>query len=165
MTYGNNADLDAYWADNGYAVDGLDDAAKNGLRARASTYVDGLGYKPANNGYPVPLWVGKPLVGGQVSEWPRSGAVDLYGNDVGEGIPERVLSAVYEAAYYLAAGVELNRVLASDQIVTREKVGDIEVQYSGGKAGTSVQPDIPSVTALLAPLIGGGNFGFAAFAV
>lgn len=160
MSYGSVADLDAYWVAHGYSVSGLDEAAKTAAMVKASAYVDGLGYKTTSGGIAVPMWPGKPTSSSQIDEWPRTGAQDIYGNDIAEDhIPTRIFNAVYEVAFASASGVDLNRSVSADQVVVKRKVDVLEVQYAQPSANggyVDTRPMFPAVNALISPLLIGG---------
>lgn len=159
MPYGDLAGFKAYAETMGYDITELADADVPGYLGRASRYVDGLGYRYVGATRTL-IWPGKPVSSSQINEWPREGASDAYGNEIASNsIPTRVVNATYEAAFAIYDGVDVNRSVASDQIVTREKIDVIEVQYAepkmhDGKVDTT--PVIPAVADLLAPLLNGG---------
>lgn len=161
MAYGSDAGLVSYCTARGYDISALaTEAARDGARARASTFVDGLGYMGGGYGVRIALWPGKPLVAGQVAEWPRTGARDAYGQDVPETVPERIENATYEASYQIAQGVDLNLVRNPMQTVLREKVDVIEQQFADASQITAEQlrVSVQSIETLVAPLIGGGRY-------
>lgn len=159
MAYGNTTDGAAYWTARGYSGT-LTDA----LLEKASVFVDGLGWRMAGSGVPVSRFPGKPSSPSQVLQWPRTGAKDIYGNEIADdAVPGPVERATYEAAYYesQSAGA-LNAAVRADQRIVREKFDVIEFQYAEGQApGAGVAgsaPVIPAVMAVLAPVLtGGGN--------
>lgn len=161
MAYGTDAGFTAYCAARSYDISGLaDEAARDAAREKASTFVDGLGYR-MTGGYRVVLWPGKPLVAGQVAEWPRSGATDAYGEALAETVPQRVENATYEAAYQIAAGVDLNQIHNPLETIIREKVDVIETQFADVSKMTAsdLRVSLQYVESLLGPLLGGASYG------
>tara|TARA_R110002167_G_scaffold42512_13_gene129159 strand:+ start:3168 stop:3647 length:480 start_codon:yes stop_codon:yes gene_type:complete len=88
--YGDDTAFATWLTANGYTVPASPDPAV--LRQRGSVYVDGL-YGARFPGYPT---------GGieQDRLWPRTDAVDVYGNTISTtAIPSRIVEASYFAAY------------------------------------------------------------------
>lgn len=162
MPYGTAADFETYCADRAYDVSQSDAEAQSAALARASLFVDGLGYRDTGNGIRTPLWPGKPAVAGQADEWPRTGAKDFYGNNIADdSVPQRIEYATYEVAFFDLSGGEINRAVAQDQVVTREKFDVNEFQYEGtGGKTVDTRPILPAVMDLIAPvLVGQGRAG------
>lgn len=157
--YGNVAGLAQYCADRAYDISAHDAAAQSAALTKASTFVDGLGYKDTGTGVRTSFWPGTPADGAQILEWPRVNAADIYGNEIGDSmIPARIENATYEVAFFTLGGGDINRALSADQVVTREKFDVIEFQYAdaGGKT-PDTRPVLPAVMDLLAPLLTGGS--------
>lgn len=166
MPYGTAAGLTTYANVRGWDISGLaSDAAKTAELAKASTYVDGLGYVLLSGGRRASIWPGERVSADQIDEWPRSGATTSDGREIPEdSVPLRIEYAAYEAVYaVLNGGADLNRSQSADQTVVREKVDVIEVQYADPtSAGDAVdtRARIEAVDTLLAPLLSGeGRFG------
>lgn len=158
--YGSTSAFDTYATAAGYDVSSLTDIDKTAALTAASVFVDGLGYKQNKSGVATVHWPGEPANAGQANEWPRVNATDVYGNAFSDGeVPTRVEHATYEAALHSLTGGDINRAVASDQKVIREKFDVVEFQYEAGEAGGKVdsRPVIPSVVALLAPILSGGD--------
>ena len=119
-------------------------------RVRGSDYIDGM----YGDRFP-----GVPAAGfAQERAWPRVGAADSYGGLIAaDVIPERVVWASYEAALYeMANPAGLAPVVTPGQLVIREKVGPLEVEYADAAATTGVVGSVPvlaSVEGLLRPLL------------
>ncbi|MCF3934342.1 hypothetical protein L1787_13075 [Acuticoccus sp. M5D2P5] len=146
MVYGDAAGFSAYAAANGYTSPAGDiDAAL----ARATTYLDGL-YGRRFSGAPI---------GGaaQNREWPRAGAVDVYGYALPpEVVPARVINATYEAALLeLASPGSLSATITPDQRKVLTKVDKIEWEIvPGGKDGVEgATPTSTRIEGILWPLL------------
>lgn len=161
MPYGSNAAFDTYATAAGYDVSSLTDADKTAALTAASLFVDGLGYKQTEHRIPVILWPGQPATTSQINEWPRTGASDIYGNEFSDSeIPTRIEHATYEAALHSLSGGDINRAVSEDQRIVREKVDVIETQYQEAREGSGPvdsRPVIPSIVALLSPILRGGE--------
>lgn len=93
--YGDDSGLTDWLSANGYTLpDGH--ASEAVLRQRGSAYID--------NTYGL-RFPGTPSGGAtQERSWPRTGAVDRWGNELASGtVPTRVVEASYEAAYLEAS--------------------------------------------------------------
>lgn len=122
------------------------------LRQRGSAYIDGT------YGLRFP---GTPTGGAdQERAWPRTGAVDRWGNALSAStVPTRVIEASYEAAW--AEALSPGSLVASGSAaarVKREKVeGAVEVEYQASASSTGLVADLtPLLTAvegLLGPLL------------
>lgn len=95
----------------------------------------------------------------QALAWPRTGAIDYYGQALDAGtIPDRVVSAAYEAAILeLASPGSLTVTLTPDQRKVLTKVDKIEWDIiERGKAGKGFADATPTSTlieGLLWPLL------------
>jgi hypothetical protein len=160
MSYGSNADMQAFWVSHGRSAPAGADL--DALRAIASVFVDGLGWRMAASGVPVSRFPGAPTSATQEDQWPRTGAKDIYGNSLADdAVPGAVERATYEAAWYEAnnAGA-LNEAIRSDERIVREKFGSIEFQYAdptGGPGMAPTTPIIPAILTFLAPVLTGGT--------
>lgn len=158
MAYGNTTDAQAFWTARGYS--GTPTAA---LLEVASAFVDGLGWRMTPAGVPASRFPGIPTDPAQTEQWPRTGAVDVYGRDLAsDAVPDAVVRATYEAAHYEADNPgALNAAIRSDERVVREKFGSVEFQYADGgmqMAGIApTTPVIPAVMSILAPVLSGGG--------
>lgn len=161
--YGDDVGLQALAAARGVTLPS-DQSGRDSLRAQATLFVDGLGYRIVND-VPVNRFPGKPTVATQLEAWPRTGATDAYGNEIASGdVPTAVIQATYEAALIEVgtAGV-LNAVTRNDQRLIREKYDVVEFQYSdpgaGGKSDSisAATPVIPAVMTLMARFMAGGS--------
>jgi hypothetical protein len=122
--YGNITGFAAYAAAAGYAFpDDTTDAQKSAALLRGSLVIDR--YEPRFSG---------KRTGGfaQDRAWPRTCATTYYG----EAIPDDVVPAAIENAAYEAAFLELTNpgslspVITGSATVKREKIGQLEVEYS-----------------------------------
>lgn len=159
MAYGNTTDAQAFWTARGYSGTPTD-----ALLAKASVFVDGLGWRMTRAGVPVSRFPGKPTAADQTDQWPRTGATDVYGRALASNaVPQAVINATYEAAHYehQNAGA-LNAAIRADQRVVREKFDVVEFHYAEpqgaqmvGMAPTTAV--IPAVLTILAPVLTGGS--------
>jgi hypothetical protein len=145
--YGSDDGFTAYMSANGYTVPAGSIPA---ARARGSLYIDGA-YADRFPGSPT---------GGMEQEraWPRTGAVDAYGNAVAhDAIPTRVVQASYEAALLeLQTPGSLAVIATANERIKRMKAGSIELEYADNASTSAVVGAIPMSTrieGLLAPLI------------
>ena len=115
-SYVEETDLTTYAADRGVTLTAADDAAKAILLIQAMDYIESLNFK------------GSKYTEAQALQWPRSGAVlDGYYVDV-DSIPELLKQAQMENAIGIDGGV--NPLANVPRETIKEKVGDIEVEYS-----------------------------------
>lgn len=142
------------WADAASSPD----TEREGALIRATTWIDAT-YRSR--------WPGTKLGGRtQALEWPREDAEDANGDDIGEDeIPQELLNALCEAALReLDSPGSLLPDYNPAQRVLREKLADLEVQYSEG-GSTAAIPVFPLIEAILGGLLGGSTpqsyFGFA----
>jgi len=122
--YGTNEGASAYWAAAGYVIP--EDATAPQIaaaRQRGSLVIDR--YEPRFSGR---------RAGGLAQEraWPRTDASTQWGEPIGsDQIPEIVINASYEAAWLeLTNPGSLSPVVTGTSTVKREKIGQIEVEYS-----------------------------------
>ncbi|WQO64236.1 DnaT-like ssDNA-binding protein [Sinorhizobium medicae] len=140
--YGTNDGFTAYATEAGYVFpDGTTDAQKDAARQRGSLAVDR--YEPQFSGR---------RTGGYAQEraWPRTGATTYYGEAIPSNeIPVAIVNASYEAAFLeLTNPGSLSPVVTGSQTVKREKIGQLEVEYS-----SSSSTDIEDVVALATPVV------------
>lgn len=83
-------------------------------------------------------------------EWPRTGAKDSEGNAIPpDEVPVEVEHATYEAALLeLLNPGSLSPIFVASQLVTKEKVGPIEVGYSDPQTDGTMPPNRPVVPAI-----------------
>ncbi|WP_420465611.1 DnaT-like ssDNA-binding protein [Panacagrimonas sp.] len=160
MYYGNLTDAAAYHVDRGNAAwDALTSTAQEAALVRASQYIDGRYRWRLMSGRWQSMFRGTKTGGrAQILEWPRTGATDYEGNEIGSTeVPTEVEYATYEAALREAAdpGSLSPDYTASAQAI-REKVGPVEVQYGEMKATDNTTPNrpvIPLIDEIIAPLV------------
>jgi hypothetical protein len=145
--YGTDSGFDAWLNDNGYTLPG-DAPAPAVLRERGSQYIDAL-YGSR--------FAGAILSVEQERQWPRESVIiggKLVPPDL---VPGAVINASYLAAYQEATSPgSLSAVGSAASAVTREKVGQIEVQYASGQSdGTamSITPLMSTVDGMLRPFL------------
>ncbi|MDX0855958.1 hypothetical protein GOL78_15200 [Sinorhizobium medicae] len=140
--YGDNDGFTAYATAAGYVFpDGTTDAQKTAARQRGSLVIDR--YEPRFSGR---------RTGGYSQEraWPRTGSTTYYGEAIPSNeIPVAIINASYEAAFLeLTNPGSLSPVVTGTQMVKREKIGQLEVEYS-----TSSSTDIDDLVALATPVV------------
>lgn len=122
--YGTNEGFTAYATAAGYVIpDGATDAQKAAARQRGSLVIDRYEHK----------FPGRRTGGfAQERAWPRTGASTYYGEAIPEAdIPAAIINASYEAAFLeLTNPGSLSPVITGSSTVKREKVGQIEIEYS-----------------------------------
>lgn len=122
--YGTNEGFTAYAAAAGYVIpDGATDAQKAAARQRGSLVIDRYEHK----------FPGRRTGGfAQERAWPRTGATTYYGEAIPDAdIPTAIINASYEAAFLeLTNPGSLSPVITGSSTVKREKVGQIEIEYS-----------------------------------
>lgn len=160
--YGDLDSATAYMLARGYAWTGTD-ADKEAALLRGSEYVDSLGLvRPC-------FWVGTKTGGrAQVRQWPRTGAVDGFGETIAnDEIPVEVINAAYEASYReLAAPFSLNPDYVASDLFKTAKVGPLEVQYATVPEGDiPTKPVVSVINDLIGPLLTCWNPNAAVFVV
>lgn len=132
------------WAD----AESSPDTAREGALIRAAQWLD--------NHYRAQFPGAK--VGGraQSMQWPRTGATDADGNEIPDDeIPAEMMSAQCEAALReLSSPGSLSPDSNASQRVVREKVGDLEVQYSDGVGADDMAPMFSLIDDILSGLLG-----------
>jgi hypothetical protein len=122
--YGTNEAFIAYADAAGYVVpDGTTDAQITAALQRGSLVIDRYEHK----------FSGRRTGGFQQERaWPRTGASTYYGEAIPEtDIPASIINASYEAAFLEVTNPgSLSPVITGSSTVKREKVGQIEVEYS-----------------------------------
>lgn len=139
--YGTITDANAYQSARGRADWAeLDEDEREAAMTRASDYVDQRYQYPGRKS------------GGRSQErqWPRTGATDCDGELIPDNdVPSEVERATYEAAYREAMEPgSLMPDYVPGRLVTREKVGPLEVAYATGKGGADGNPMLPVVSAV-----------------
>lgn len=83
----------------------------------------------------------------QALEWPRTGAVDITGEEIADGeIPQEIVQACCEAAIReLAAPGSLSPDVTPGQIEKRIKVEGIEIEYAIGAGTVGEQRPVVSI--------------------
>lgn len=140
--YGTNEAAQAYWTAAGYVVpEGTDAAAIAAARQRGALAIDR--YEPRFSGR---------RTGGIAQEraWPRTDAYTYYGEAIPSGVvPVAIENASYEAAFIeLTNPGSLSPVVTGSSTVKREKVGQLEVEYS-----TATTTDVDDIVALATPVV------------
>lgn len=140
--YGTNEGFTAYAAAAGYVIPvGTTDDQKVAARQRGALVIDR--YEPKFTGR---------RTGGFAQEraWPRTGASTYYGEAIpSTEVPVAIINASYEAAFLeLTNPGSLSPVVTGTSTVKREKIGQLEVEYS-----TSSSTDIDDLVALATPVV------------
>lgn len=145
--YGTDSGFTAWLADNGYALP-VDAPAPAVLRNRGSQYIDAV-YGSR--------FLGSVVDPAQERQWPREGAIVNGKLMPSDAVPAAVVNASYFAAYQEATNPgSLSAVGSASSAVTREKVGQIEVQYANAQndgTAVSITPLISIVDGMLAPFL------------
>lgn len=161
--YGDLASATAYMAARGYAWAGTDED-KNAALLRAAEYVDSLGReRPC-------FWVGTKAGGrAQVREWPRTGAVDGFGDAIAnDEVPQEIIDAEFQAAWReLANPGSLNPDYVASDTFKQAKVGPLEVTYATSSDTDAIptKPVVSVINDLIGPLLTCWNPGAAVFVV
>jgi hypothetical protein len=140
--YGDNAAFEAYALAAGYALpDGYTQPQVTAARQRGSLVIDR--YERFFSG---------TRTGGYSQEraWGRTGASTYYGEAIPTGeIPVAIINASYEAAFLeLTNPGSLSPVVTGSSTVKREKIGQIEVEYS-----TSSSTSVADMVAMATPVV------------
>lgn len=124
---------------------------------RGSAYIDGRYRKQWPSGRWQSLFPGVKTGGrAQLREWGRTGASDYEGNPIGPNeIPIELEYATYEAAKREGeAPGSLSPDYIAAELVTKEKVGPLEVSYAESVEGSiPTRPVITLIDELIAPLL------------
>lgn len=123
--YVSVADADSYFSLRGNAVWTGSDAVKQAAIVQATDYLDAT-YR----------WKGAIESLTQALSFPRIGIYDPQGRDIDSIVPQKVKDACCELAVVALSGALLGNTSNSDY-VTREKVGEIEVEYSASAPSTT----------------------------
>lgn len=150
--YGTTAEFTTYAAAAGYVFpDGTTDPQKDAARQRGSMVIDR--YERFFSG---------TRTGGFAQEraWPRTGASTYYGEAIGAEIPAAIVNASYEAAFLeLTNPGSLSPVVTGSATVKREKIGQLEVEYSASSSTSIAElvamatPVVTTIEGLLWPFL------------
>lgn len=134
-SYAGATEADTYFSDR--AVSAWTGTQKEAALIRATAYLDAVyGLRAVGQPYP-----------GNALAWPRLHAWDRYGVPL-VGLPLALKQACFEAAL-LALSQDLLPPSERAAVVMRERVGNVEREYSGGSAATTYQ----IVDRLMQPLL------------
>lgn len=147
--YGTTVDGIAYWAERGKTV-----TLTNADLIVASEWID----NHFTSQFPG-LKTGERA---QEREWPRKGAYDHYGYDIGDTvIPPEVERATYEIAYrnnVSPGSLNVDATMGTN-IVKAAVSGAVSVEYAGAADINDLQLTIPIVGKILSPILtGDGDF-------
>lgn len=145
--YGTDGAFSTWLTDNGYTLP-VGAPAPAVLRNRGSQYIDAV-YGDR--------FIGLIAAFDQERQWPRTGA-SLRGVSIpSDVVPLAVINASFYAAYQEATNPgSLSATGSSSTTVTREKIGQIEVQYANSTSestGEALTPLISIVDGMLAPYL------------
>lgn len=155
--YGTLEGADTYHAARGRAEWGNASADdRTAALVRGSDYIDQRYRGPvgecAGQSFPGTKTGGRA----QEREWPRTGATDRSGNPIDWAeIPVEVERAAFEAALReLLQPGSLSPDYIASELVTREKVGPIDISYEGKvESGVPNRPFVTVVDEILAPVL------------
>lgn len=164
-SYSTAAKAKVEWAKRGYDHAAMTDEEIDQLLLAASEFCDGMGLRETSPGVYMNLFPGKPTEGrAQARAWPRTDAVDLYGEPYADDeIPPALVRATHEAAWYAKQNAGgLNVAFKRDQIVQSRRVETIARTFFEPKSVNGMpptRPEIPAVQTAMAMLLtgGGGN--------
>lgn len=146
------ADVDTYHTNLGNSTWTGDNADKEAAIRRASLYL--------TNSY---TWAGNKInAREQALAWPRAGVIDGDGYGVAsDAVPKEIKDACSELALReLVTPSSLTPDVTPSEAVKREKVGDLEVEYSNPATNASTAtPIISIVNDLVGPFLKGGSYG------
>ena len=126
-SYISNADVDAYWsARNNTTWSAATSAAQDAALIEATQYLDSK-YQ----------WIGYIASTTQSLGWPRTEAYDREGRELSDMIPVAVSSAAAELALQALSGRLVAVGSATGKDTSKEKVGDIEVEYFEAKSASA----------------------------
>lgn len=137
------SDVDSFATQYGDSWSG-DTATKQAAIDRAQAYLDSL------------KWIGRKTGGRSQSEaWPREAAFDVDGFEIADD--EIPIEVIYAASVFsiveLATPNTLTPTVTLNQIAVREKVGDLEVEYSKTAGVNSARPQITRALDYIKPLL------------
>jgi hypothetical protein len=145
--YGDDSAFSTWLTDNGYTLP-VGAPVPAVLRNRGSQYIDAV-YGDR--------FIGLIAAFDQERQWPRTGA-SLRGVAIpSDVVPQAVINASFYAAYQEATNPgSLSATGSASTAVTREKIGQIEVQYASATSestGAALTPLISIVDGMLAPFL------------
>lgn len=146
------ADVDAYHTKFGNSTWTGDDADKETAIRRASSYL--------TNSFRWQGW--KINQRAQAMAWPRSGVIDADGYPVAnDAVPSEIANACSELALReLVTPGTLTPDVTPGDAVTREKIGELEVEYASPKTNPGqARPIVSIVQDMVGPLLATGGFG------
>lgn len=145
-SYVNVVDFKAYAGNMGYDLTGKTDEQTEQALRRGTRWIDST-YGPR--------FVGQPTSVTQALEWPRTGATWRGSTLPVDAIPSQVKNATSEAAWReLTTPGSLSPDYVAAERVVREKVGELEVQYSDKITSASdALPVISIIDGILAGLL------------
>lgn len=131
-SYGTVAEADAYFSDRMTGDWDSSEVHKEQYLVKATQYLDAV-YAG--------LWAGVKATSAQALAWPRYDVLDSDGYSIASDIiPEKLKYATFEAAKIIAGGVNLQE--AQGRKTTREKVGELEIEYSEGSIMSTRYPAV-----------------------
>lgn len=162
--YGTVLGADSYHDDRGNSAwAALTEPAKESALTRGSDYVDQRYRERLASGKWASMFSGVRTDGrSQDREWPRTGATDYEGSEIGTSeTPTEVENATYEAALREAAEPgSLSPDYTMTGQVTQETVGPITVKYADTSSmkmpkgiETPNRPIIPEIDEIIAPVL------------
>lgn len=144
-TYSSLASLRAYALLQGVTLSAVD-ADLEADAIKAMLFIDG--HRAS--------FLGDKMTYEQLTQWPRTGAVIDGFVLLDTTMPPELASVQAELCMQLEAGVDIAPVgtVTINGAVKREKVGPIDTEYDTSEVGGGpAVPDMPTVDALLAPLL------------
>lgn len=153
-SYISDVDLQAYWDSIGFDYSSYDASAIEVAARKATKWLDGV-YGDRFGG-------SRASGRAQALNWPRNGVYDREGQAVAaDEIPREIVSATAEAARYAISGTDLSPKVTAGQIVKREKVSSIEVEYLATSDPDAQRPVLTVVEDILLGLLStSGNTEF-----
>lgn len=147
-SYASLAEFEAYCLRMNYDIASYSVADQEAALRRATMYIDGT-YGGR--------FIGEVVASDQALEWPRKDAIYRGKELMHDIIPAKVVAATCEAAFIEASNPDslIADFAGQSGQVVREKVGDLEVQYSDAKGQDlgSVTPMFSVIDGLLLGLI------------
>ncbi|HNT88273.1 MAG TPA: hypothetical protein PKL84_10455 [Candidatus Hydrogenedentes bacterium] len=103
-------------------------------------------------------WKGVKRTSTQSLAWPRASVLDEEGYLIADdSVPPVVIEAQIESALILHGGYDLQAVLSGTGTVTRQKVGEIEVEYDGNVSIYAGRTKAPKIMEMLSGVITSGG--------
>jgi hypothetical protein len=139
--YPDTTEMVQYWENHGVDYSGQDTSSLQIAIIRGTEYTDQR-YR----------YKGTQLAEGQTTEFPREGLYNCRG-DLVEGVPQEIKDAASEyAGRYIDNGKlqeDITDVDALSGRVTKEKLGELEIQYNGGIGAGGQKPSYPTADQIL----------------